>query len=324
MSLEFHLADVSATEFGVGLRGTDVERFVLVAVDQTVQVALRGIVIATWSRLAATADEVETVSSAQTAARYQPSEKYGSSESLYLPLDDSLAESVRDLHNAENLATDSGAMGDPQSIYCYFVRLTDGTGRRLTGVRRATTMKGTLKSQGHLMGLFTDQLRIISEPIFRLDHELDFLIDGANVHILNHVGFEIIGKMREAILAAVPRNIESIQQDLAFVDLSGVQEYAKTHPRAAACIASIRRQGSAKNVDRGALLGICERNGVEIIEANGKIVVSDTHVLGFLEILDRRRYELELVSGEPERFRAASRTKIDSRQLISAPMLEMD
>jgi hypothetical protein len=34
--------------------------------------------------------------------------------------------------------------------------------------------------------------------------------------------------------------------------------------------------------------------------------------MGFLEVLDRRRYELELVKGLPERFRATSRRKIDS------------
>jgi hypothetical protein len=33
--------------------------------------------------------------------------------------------------------------------------------------------------------------------------------------------------------------------------------------------------------------------------------------MDFLEVLDRRRYQLELVKGTPERFRASSRKKID-------------
>jgi hypothetical protein len=33
--------------------------------------------------------------------------------------------------------------------------------------------------------------------------------------------------------------------------------------------------------------------------------------MGFLEVLDRRRYELELVKGQPERFKAESRTKLN-------------
>jgi hypothetical protein len=32
--------------------------------------------------------------------------------------------------------------------------------------------------------------------------------------------------------------------------------------------------------------------------------------MDFLEVLDRRRYELELVKGSPEQYKAASRRKI--------------
>ena len=46
-------------------------------------------------------------------------------------------------------------------------------------------------------------------------------------------------------------------------------------------------------------------------DGKGKISVAAGHELGFLEVLDRRRYELELVKGQPERFRAASRTKLN-------------
>jgi hypothetical protein len=34
--------------------------------------------------------------------------------------------------------------------------------------------------------------------------------------------------------------------------------------------------------------------------------------MGLLEVLDRRRYEVELVKDSPERFKAASRRKIDA------------
>jgi hypothetical protein len=33
--------------------------------------------------------------------------------------------------------------------------------------------------------------------------------------------------------------------------------------------------------------------------------------MGFLEVLDRRRYEINLVKNSPERYRAASRKKIE-------------
>jgi hypothetical protein len=41
------------------------------------------------------------------------------------------------------------------------------------------------------------------------------------------------------------------------------------------------------------------------------IVVPKEHVLGFLEVLDRRLYEVELVRDSPEQFKATSRQKIE-------------
>ncbi|MGH2510228.1 MAG: Kiwa anti-phage protein KwaB-like domain-containing protein, partial [Ktedonobacteraceae bacterium] len=54
----------------------------------------------------------------------------------------------------------------------------------------------------------------------------------------------------------------------------------------------------------------CKATGVVIDEIDGKISVQSENVMGFLELLDRRRYRLELVKDSPESFRAASRTKL--------------
>ena len=123
---------------------------------------------------------------------------------------------------------------------------------------------------------------------------------------------EFAGKLQEAILAAVPDNIKVIQTDLKYVDFSYIADYASHHPRAARCLASICSQKETKNVDKRLLKKLCKTTGVEIEEANGKIAVSEGHVMGFLEVVDRRRYELQLIKGSPERFRAASRHKIGS------------
>jgi phage portal protein BeeE len=42
-----------------------------------------------------------------------------------------------------------------------------------------------------------------------------------------------------------------------------------------------------------------------------KVSVAAGHEMGFLEVLDRRRYEVNLVKEKPERYRAATRRKID-------------
>ncbi|MCE9594796.1 MAG: DUF4868 domain-containing protein [Planctomycetes bacterium] len=300
MKLDFDLGNVTVTEFGVGRDDGDGQTFVAVPVDADVQAALREMVQATWDAMQKDADGPAT---------YEPSEKHGSTEYLYLPLGDVMAASVRELHNAVNLDVDANVLGDPSDVFCYFVRLTDNKKRRLTALRRATQFKGVLKNR--LLRFVSDSLRLIADRVFKLDSDFDLLVDSRNVHILRPSGFEFAGNLQEAILAAVPENVAAIQGDLAFVDFTAVGVYAGSHPRAARYLASIRAQKETKNIDKSSLKKLCKDTGVEVSESKGKLMVDDGHIMGFLEVLDRRRYEVELVKGSPERFRAASRRKID-------------
>lgn len=299
MKLDFDIENVAVTEFGVGRDSRGERDFVVVPGDADVQVALHEMVVATWEAMQ---------KGTGVPARYEPSEKYGSIEYLHLPLTDALTATLRDLHEAANLESDSRALTDPTTVFSYFARLTDQGGKRLTALRRASQFKGVLKSR--LIRIVTDSLKLIADKVFKLDTDFDLLIDSTVVHILRPSGFEYAGKLQDAILEAVPRNIEVLQQDLSFVDLSSIREYASTRPRAARYLASIQSQKKTEDVDKAALKELCERTGVEIMEQQGIITVTAGHQMGFLEVLDRRRYEVELVIGQPERFKAASRRKI--------------
>ena len=300
MKLDFDIENVTVTEFGVGRDDDDGQTFILVPVDAGVQNALREIVQATWNAMQKHDDG---------PTEYQPSEKYGVTEYLYLPLENDLALSLRRLHEAANLAIDSHALEDPTAVFCYFARLTDKQGRRLTALRRATQFKGVLKSR--LIRFVSDALQLIDDRVFKLDADFDLLVDSSNVHILRPSGFEFAGKLQQAILDAVPQNVKAIRKDLPFVDCDAIEAYATKHPRAARYLASIRVQGEAKNIDRAALKKLCKSTGVEVVEDNGKIRVAAGQEMAFLEVLDRRRYVLALVKGPPERFKAASRRKLD-------------
>ena len=122
--------------------------------------------------------------------------------------------------------------------------------------------------------------------------------------------FEFLGRLKQAILNAVPDNLSAIASDLAFVEFSGIEQYAKSHPRAARYLASIRSQ-TLQGVDQQSLEALCQSTGVAFQNANGKIEVVSGSEMGFLEVLDRRRYHLQLVPNQPEQFRASSRTRID-------------
>lgn len=175
-------------------------------------------------------------------------------------------------------------------------------------IRRAGTFKGILKTR--LLQFTTDALKIVEDKVFKLDTDFDLLVDATGVSILRPSGFEFVGELKEAILAAAPANIKLIQKELPFVDFVGIETYATSHPRAARYLASIRGQEEAKNIDKTALKKLCADTGVKTREEKGKLVVEDGYVMDFLGVLDRRLYQIELVKGSPESFRAASRSRI--------------
>ena len=145
-----------------------------------------------------------------------------------------------------------------------------------------------------------------------MDKDFDLLADSKTVHILRPGAFEFTGNLQEAVLAAVPETVKALKKTLKFVDFTGIEAFAGTHPRAARYLASIRSMGVSKGVDKGLLKKWCKLTNVATAESKGKIIVKAGHEMGFLEVLDRRRYEVELIKGTPERFKAASRRKLEN------------
>jgi Domain of unknown function (DUF4868) len=301
MRLGFDFTSLVSTEFGIGREIEGDRIFVVVPVDQEIQDALREMAADTWASFDSFPEEPR---------RYEPAEKYESQERLFIPTEDSLAAELRNLHSASNLESDSGVLTSPDEMFCYFARFTDAKGRRLTAVRRSTQFKGVLKSR--LIQLLSDTLRLVQEKTFKLDKDFDMLIDSARVHILRPSGFEFAGRLQEAIREAVTGNIQAIQEDLPFVDFSNIEEYAAGHTRAARHLASIRGQLETRNISQALLKKACKTHGVDLHLKNGKIVISPGSEMSFLDVLDRRRYELELVEGSPERYKATSRQRVES------------
>lgn len=299
--LQFDFTQVQTAEFGLGRDDGNARTFCLIPVDGDVQAALQEMAEATW---AAMQDHTHT------PAKYEPAEKHAGIEYLYLPLADDLSKSMRELHQANNLPFDTLALNNPENVFSYFARFTDNQGRRLIALRRATQFKGILKNR--LVQFVTNALKIVEDNVFKLDADFDLLIDAQNVHILRPSGFEFAGHLQTAIMAAVSKNIVELKADLGFVNFDVIEAYASHHPRAARYLASIRSQGEAENIDRGRLIQLCNHTGVETEEVDGQITVTEKHVMGFLEVLDRRRYEIELVADTPEQYRAASRSKLDA------------
>jgi hypothetical protein len=294
----FDLATTRVTEYGVGIEEAGRTRLAWIPVEHLVQSALREMVVATRQAMNTAYAKPK---------RDQPSEKHGAHENLHLPLNDDLAINVLKIHNATNLDLEPGALKDLEDIYCYFARFSDGRGERLTAMRRATTFKGVLQS--HLLTFVNDALKLVEDKVFKLNQDFDLLIAKRGVHIFRATGFEFVGDLRETIMRAAPTNIKAIQANLTFVDFGLIQVYAEHHPRTARHLASIRKQETS-NIDKTNLEKLCKSTGVEVVDREGKLVVKDGSLMGFLYLLDRRLYQIELVKDSLESFRAASRSRI--------------
>ena len=298
MPAQFDVNAAELVEFGVGLDERKTQRYVSVPTDVNVKAALREMVMATRTEMKGAGD----------GADYDPGEKYSSHENLRLPLSSELASHILKIHSALNLAVEPKALSDPTNVFCYFTRMRDKKGHKLSAIRRATTFKGVLKSR--LVQFSTDALKLVEDKIFKLDRDFDFIVEESGIQILRPAGFEFVGALEGAILAAVDKNANSLKADLPFVDLESIQSYAKQHPRAARYLASIRTQQETKNINKAKLKALCESTGVKVTEVKGKLQVEDGSVMDFLGVLDRRLYQVELIKDSPESFRAASRSRI--------------
>ena len=297
--IAFDADAVRTVEFGVVRRRSADAEFAFVPTGDDVQVTLTSMATRTVDALRQRSD---------TRAQFDAAEKHANTEYLIAPIDDEIAAPLRDLHLAENLDADSHVLDDMSSVSAYFARVTDSSARKITAVRRANQFKG-VKSR-RMMRVVDDSLQMVNQPIFQLNDDFDVIVDDEAVHILHPSGFRALAQVEEAVRNAVGRNIASISNNIPYIEWSPVQEYAETHPRAAGLLSSIRTHRFAENIDQGLLLALCRGTRVGTSFVNGSVVVTSKDIMGFLEVLDRRRYEIGLVRAAPEQFRAASRQRL--------------
>lgn len=94
--------------------------------------------------------------------------------------------------------------------------------------------------------------------------------------------------------------------------LKALRESPKTASQKAKFIlASIKSKREAEGLAKSKLEQLWHRTRVDFTEDDGNIQVEDSQVMGFLEVLDRRRYEIDLKEQtDPEVYRAPSRSRI--------------
>lgn len=300
MMLDFDLDSIRQMEFGIAVDlSADYPQYGVMTIHPDVQMALQDIAKDTWT---------EMLRLDPNPPRYNSAEKYASAEHLYIELSDVIVASISEFHAASNLQRWRRTSPEIPQAYCYFARFTDFQNRRLTALRRATQLKGVLKS--HLLRIVDDSLDLIQDRVLRLDDNFDLLVDADIVHVLHPAGLESIGQLQGAVLAAVPQNVTAIAASLGFVDFANIRLYAQTHSRAARYLASIRAENESVGIDKQFLERQCDTMGIPHRSVKGVLTVDDDRIMDFLELLDRRLYSDPLIPHSEGHYKASSRIKL--------------
>jgi hypothetical protein len=221
MRNEFNFNQIKSVEFCVNVRTNgDNHANYLVPIDKSVQDALKQVLQATLAAIEPQDGDW---------APYELSEKYASNESLRADLAADAMALVRALHEEEGWDIKAGALNDPKNIAYYFGVFRDNQGRRLTAVRQATQFKGAFK--GKFLSVVDDTLRMVTDRVFKLDDQFDFLITAQHVYILHPAGFERTAEIEE--FAAVKARAMTLElgATVKFIDFTDLSNYVAKHRR---------------------------------------------------------------------------------------------
>jgi len=86
------------------------------------------------------------------------------------------------------------------------------------------------------------------------------------------------------------------------------------HKRAARIVAALRARDDLASTSATNFRRECVRSGVSVQMIDGRLCPEDGHELAFLQMLDRRRYAISLISGVWEQYEASSRKGVGVRE----------
>lgn len=243
---------------------------------------------------------------------FELSEKYSSSEHLFYPL------VQNDLPDLFHLYTQSAQIplndvdlgADLPNISYYFAIFNHGNGSKTIGVKRPNMFKGLLKSRNRIVRLVNDSLMIVPDDLFKLDFDYDFFVNQNTIDILHPSGFLYISKLDEQTLAHAADATNALAARIDFINFAHLAPLVAASKTAARLISSIKSRIDLEQTSQQRLLAKCMVFNIAIQQAAGLIAPQDDNQLvPFLQILDRRLYDYELIDDLVEEYVAGSRAK---------------
>lgn len=296
---EFDLNDIQSVNFAVALRSNGNRYFV--PTDVHIKDALKDV-------LRATASGFE-----QLDGDWEPhdiSEDYGDRRRVYAPRNTDYLADLSAIFGAGALDDLANAHDCVPDIDYYFGVFHDNQGRKAIGIKKGTQLKGTLGARNKLMRLADDSLQMIEDDVLKLDREFDAIITDGHVFMLKVRSVEYLANIVEHVAGAAALKVRQIHNTVAFLDLSRIEADIAEHPRMARMAAAIAARSDLALIQRNRIEELAEHHGLVLNEVGGRLRCRRQDEAKLLEILDARRYHLDLTATGAVPYRATGRQKV--------------
>jgi hypothetical protein len=197
-----------------------------------------------------------------------------------------------------------------RDIDYYFCEFRDEANAKIVGVKKAAQFKTTLAARNKLARLVNDTLQIIEENVVKIDPIFDALITDQHIFILKPRAIEYIADMVTHVAGAATEKVRHIHDSIAFLDLSRIEEKISSHPKMARMAASIAARDDLSEFQQAKIVSLATQHGIVFREVGGRLQCRVTDEAKLLEILDARRYHLDLANDGGDPYRASARQRV--------------
>ncbi|MEQ9345661.1 MAG: DUF4868 domain-containing protein [Thalassospira sp.] len=297
---DIDIENIASVNFGIALRSNG--SFYFVPTDAGLKSALKEMISGTVAALNSAQGDWQA---------YDISEDYGQRRRVYCNRDSEYMAVFSTLFEAGALDDLTNLPDHVNDIEYYFAEITDHQNRRMIGVRKATQFKGTVKAKNRLVRMANDTLSIIGDTVFKLDNEFDVLITDARVYILNDAKMQQLADITSRVAATAKDKIQVIEDTITFLDFSRVKEKIEKHPRVARYAASIAQNPLIADFQRAKIETLAQQHGIVFKTLDsGKLQCRVQDEAKLMELLDARRYHLDLADNGGDPYRATGRQKV--------------
>lgn len=296
---QIDLATVTAQNFGVKMRSDASLHFI--PTDAGTKAVLTDVLNGTIAVLNGINGEWQT---------YDISEDYGEPRRIFVE---------RDAENFEDVSAifDIGVLNDlanldehVRDIDFYFCEFRDAAGAKIVGIKKAAQFKTTLAARNKLARLVNDTLQIIEENVVKIDPLFDALVTDQHIFILKPRAVEYIADMVTRVAGAAVEKVRHIHDNITFLDLSRIEEKISGHPQMARMAASIAARDDLGEFQQEKIVSLATQHGIVFKEVDGRLQCRVTDEAKLLEILDARRYHLDLANDGGDPYRASARQRV--------------